>query len=395
MERFLKQKGNQGSSSKTPEFVELDGLPSDPADRKPISTYSVNQRDETRRTYLLRGPCQPSGVAFPYRMIGNDSRHFPVTWYTTFKGWLEYIIKDNRVYCLHCYLFKDQVKNLQEAFISEGFNGWNRQDKVQCHQGEFNSLHNKAFKLGEDLLNQDQSIQTFVDKKSEKEKSSYRLRLGASSSLAKRLVKLGAPFRGHDESKDSLNKGLFLEILELMREQNEELGKVILGNAPENSQMTSPTFQQDLKHYFAQEVLKQIFEDLGEDYFSLLVNESCGVSNKEQMSVVIRYVYKYGVVKERFIGLIHVLETSVLTLKSTIDDLFSRNVLSMGKIRGQGYDGANVTNSLSQCLQRKEQDLVNASSLVYSTKRQLEYFRSEGYNKFVEKAISFCENMIF
>ncbi|XP_076916479.1 uncharacterized protein LOC143576221 [Bidens hawaiensis] len=171
MERFLKKKGNQGSSSKTPELVELDDLPLDPADRKPISTYNVNQGDEIRRTYLLRGPCQPSSVAFPYRMIGNDSRHFPVTWCTNFKGWLEYSIKNDRVYFLHCYLFKDQVKNLQEAIISEGFNGWNRQDKVQRHQGEFNSLHNKAFKMGEDLLNQDQLIQIFVDKKSEKEKS--------------------------------------------------------------------------------------------------------------------------------------------------------------------------------------------------------------------------------
>ncbi|XP_076943980.1 uncharacterized protein LOC143614420 [Bidens hawaiensis] len=188
--------------------------------------------------------------------------------------------------------------------------------------------------MGEDLLNQDQLLQTFVDKKSEKEKSNYRLRLGASSSVTKRLVKIGAPFRGHNESKDSLNKGLFLEILELMGEQNEELGKVILGNAPGNSQMTSPTIQQDLKHCFAQEVLKIFFEDLGEDYFSLLVDESCDVSNK------VRYVDKYGVVKERFIGLVHVLETSTLTLKSSIDDLFSRHGLSLGKIRGQGYDGA-------------------------------------------------------
>ncbi|XP_076947500.1 uncharacterized protein LOC143619454 [Bidens hawaiensis] len=50
-----------------------------------------------------------------------------------------------------------------------------------------------------------------------------------------------------------------------------------------------------------------------------------------------------------------------------------------------------VTNSLSQRLQRKEQDLVNASSLVSSTKRQLEDFRLEGYNKFVENVSSFCE----
>jgi hypothetical protein len=104
--------------------------------------------------------------------------------------------------------------------------------------------------------------------------------------------------------------------------------------------MTSPKIQQDIKHCYAQEVLKQICEDLDGDVFSLLVDESSDVSKKEQMAVVIRYVDKYGVVKERFIGLVHVLETSALTLKSAIDDLFARHGLSLAKIRGQGYDGA-------------------------------------------------------
>ena len=56
MEWFLRMKGKGGeTSSKTPEFVDLDTLPSDPADRKPISSYNVNQRDEIRRAYILRG----------------------------------------------------------------------------------------------------------------------------------------------------------------------------------------------------------------------------------------------------------------------------------------------------------------------------------------------------
>ncbi|KAK9050926.1 hypothetical protein SSX86_027551 [Deinandra increscens subsp. villosa] len=58
------------------------------------------------------------------------------------------------------------------------------------------------------------------------------------------------------------------------------------------------------------------------------------------MSVVLRYVDKLGFVKERFIGLVNVKETTALCLKSAIDGLFARFSLSLGRVRGQGYDGA-------------------------------------------------------
>ncbi|XP_076886823.1 uncharacterized protein LOC143536794 [Bidens hawaiensis] len=58
------------------------------------------------------------------------------------------------------------------------------------------------------------------------------------------------------------------------------------------------------------------------------------------MAVVLRYVDKLGFVNERFIGLVHVMETTTLSLKAAIDDLFARNNLSIGRVRGQGYDGA-------------------------------------------------------
>ncbi|XP_022041267.1 uncharacterized protein LOC110943844 [Helianthus annuus] len=51
----------------------------------------------------------------------------------------------------------------------------------------------------------------------------------------------------------------------------------------------------------------------------------------------------------------------------------------------------NITHTLSQCLQRKEQDLMNAVKLVSSTKNQLEKFRLEGFNEFLEKVNSFCD----
>ncbi|XP_026378535.1 uncharacterized protein LOC113272972 [Papaver somniferum] len=59
------------------------------------------------------------------------------------------------------------------------------------------------------------------------------------------------------------------------------------------------------------------------------------------MAIVLRYV-KDGCVIESFVGIEHVSSTTALSLKSAIDDFFSRHGLSISKVRGQGYDGASI-----------------------------------------------------
>ncbi|XP_076921231.1 uncharacterized protein LOC143582593 [Bidens hawaiensis] len=225
--------------------------------------------------------------------------------------------------------------------------GWNIVSKrIKCrekfsnHVGKINSFHNKARKKGKDLLNQAQSIPVAIDKGTDLHKKQYRIRLHASARLTKALLNGSLAFHGHDESEESLYRGNFIEFLIVFGELSEEIGKVILGNAPGNNQMTSPSIQKELCNCFAEEVLKRIFEELNDDVFSILVDESRDISKKEQMAVVLRYVDKLGFVKERFIGLVHVMETTALSLKAAIDDLFARHNLSIGRVRGQGYDGA-------------------------------------------------------
>ncbi|XP_023760010.2 uncharacterized protein LOC111908413 [Lactuca sativa] len=74
------------------------------------------------------------------------------------------------------------------------------------------------------------------------------------------------------------------------------------------------------------------------DVYNILVDESSDVS-KKQMAIVLRYVDKRGIVNERFVGVVYVLDTSSLTLKATIDIVFSNNNLSIVHVRGQCYDG--------------------------------------------------------
>ncbi|AEE77585.1 General transcription factor 2-related zinc finger protein [Arabidopsis thaliana] len=51
-----------------------------------------------------------------------------------------------------------------------------------------------------------------------------------------------------------------------------------------------------------------------------------------------------------------------------------------------------LTNSLSVALQRKDQDILNAMSLVKSTKQQLFKLRDDGWDSFLNEVFSFCKD---
>ncbi|KAM2473505.1 hypothetical protein PS1_006330 [Malus domestica] len=58
------------------------------------------------------------------------------------------------------------------------------------------------------------------------------------------------------------------------------------------------------------------------------------------MAMVLRYEDDNGHIIERFVGIQHVTDTTSSSLKDATDTFFSRNGLSISKLRGQGYDGA-------------------------------------------------------
>ena len=62
----------------------------------------------------------------------------------------------------------------------------------------------------------------------------------------------------------------------------------------------------------------------------------------------LRYISKGGEVKERFLGLVHVVDTTSLTLKTAIESLLLEHSLPLSRVRGQGYDGAsNMRDSIN------------------------------------------------
>ncbi|XP_022852849.1 zinc finger MYM-type protein 1-like [Olea europaea var. sylvestris] len=274
-------------------------LPTDPDLRIPILDYNANIRDEVRRAYMLK----------------------------EFGSWLEYSVEKDAAYCLYCYLFRTSSgkQGGGESFVGEGFTYWKDKKRLHTHVGLHDSAHNQARIKCEVLMNQEQHIQSVFYKQSEQARNAYVTRLNASIDCVRVLLRQGHSFRGHDESEDSSNPAI---------------NAVTLGNAPHNCKLTSPVVQKDIVNACAIETINVIIKDVGDSLFSILVDESCDVSMKEQMSIVLRYVDNSGHVNERFIGIEHVTSTTALSLKAAIDKVFSRYNLSMSRLRGQGYDGA-------------------------------------------------------
>ncbi|CAN1163104.1 Zinc finger MYM-type protein 1 [Linum perenne] len=363
----LVNQSREGPPSKSPSLSKgwkINGIPleTDPGLRQKILIYHPNVQDEIRRAYLLKGPYQPREHSFKFREFGERRRRFNPSWFDQYT-WLEYSIAEDAAYCLDCYLFRHEI----------------------------------------------QSDQT---------KKDYRVRLEASVKCINWLLKHGLPFRGHDESEDSPNRGLFLSLLEFYASDIEHVKSVVLGNAPKNLQMTSPDIQKDIVHALALETSKLITKDIGDDFFAILADESRDVSVKEQMGVVLRYVDGKGCVLERFLG--------------AIESMLVKHGLSISKVRGKGYDGASnmkgelnglktlileespsayyiycfahrlgaVTNLVGasckrqdiirETQQNKDQDIVNAIHLVKVSKRRLQDMRDNGWEVLFQEVVEFC-----
>ena len=120
------------------------------------------------------------------------------------------------------------------------------------------------------------------------------------------------------------------------------LDKALTVDITNNSLLVSSDVEKDSIKCFADEILHSILEDMGQDVFCLLVEESRDVSYKEQMAVVLRYVDKCGIVKENLVGIVRVKDTTAANLESCIDPLFARlnKVEIETSKRSDIYDGA-------------------------------------------------------
>ncbi|XP_048530466.1 zinc finger MYM-type protein 1-like [Triticum urartu] len=313
-------------------------LEPDPGKRIAIVDYDVNDQNRIRRGYIAKGACRPKKYAFPQHPVGG-MRRFVAKWFKSYE-WLEYSKELDAAFCFVCYLFKDNSHVGGDCFVNGGFRNWNHKASFGKHVCGINNAHNKAQEKYNFFIAPKTTIVESFSSTTKQDKVLYIARLTYSLKCLRFLLGQGLAFRGHDEREVSLNKGNFLELLHWLAENFEEVNKVVLKNAPKNNKMIAHEIQTDLINSCAKETTRLMMEELGDSCFSILADESSDVYLQEQLALCLRYVDKIGRVVERFLGILHVADTTSLTLKTTIESLLMENGLTFSRVHGQGYDGA-------------------------------------------------------
>ncbi|XP_066316782.1 uncharacterized protein [Miscanthus floridulus] len=373
-------------ASKPPAY-DINRLPYDLGERLPIEDYPVNDQDAIRRAYITKGACKPYIHDFPYRNIGGVPRRFSIQWLYNYE-WLEYSVKKDSVFCFIFYLFKKGSGS--KTFIVDEWNNWNIGNTALLkHSGS--RAHKAAQERYIGFMNPKVAIDYNIDKWSEEELRLYKKRLTYSLRCIKFLLHHGLAFRGHDESEESSNRGNFIELLKFLSGNSEEVNKYVLNNAPDDT--TSLSLKKAIEVLLVsnglsmQQIRGQVLVAVAKgntdcktffDQVSILLNivevsckrhdmlRNARLENvKKALECVHDVLIELGAdnaYKEDWTK-IHF----VLGAFKTFEFVFFVHLM---------YVILGYTNELSECLQRRDQDILNAISLVNVAKSRMQELRS-------------------
>ena len=156
----------------------------------------------------------------------------------------------------------------------------------------------------------------------------------------------GIALRGHRESMEerqdpSTNPGNFRSLVTLLSRHSDVVRKQ-LHERPRNASWLGNHIQNELVQIMAEMVLSNITAEVKEAcYFTIIADETKDISKREQLSIVLRYVYK-GIVHERFVGYVHAHELDASALSQYILKMLSDMDTDIAYCVSQCYNGASV-----------------------------------------------------
>ena len=311
--------------------------------------------EQNLQLLVQEGSCQPEEKDMP----GN---HFP---YTKGKGsfksshyyvinslgesvrrhWLAYSYKSDYCYCHTCWLFGDS--EAKKSVWVNGVTDWYNIKKTIIAHAKSAAHHRSVVSYSAFAISSKQCIDSAFQKQIEAEVSKWKVVLTHQFSLIRVLTSLGLPLRGHREGIDDDNPGVYLSILKHIGRIDPILGEHI--NSQQKIKYLSKTITDEQVEILAANVRAKIISMCRESkFFTVIVDSTTDISHKDQMAMLLRFVYieresKTFKIDEHFIGFYHVINATAqgicdLVYKVLFEDL----ALEHKHLKGQAYDGASV-----------------------------------------------------
>ena len=201
------------------------------------------------------GPTQSLRIIFPSKCFGTKQRAFRPAWYDSHKG-LEYSLSQDAAYCFCCRMFPPPNKRaLDIAFTSTGYHQWKKATEKDAgfSQHERSDYHATTFCLWKEFEQRQisgKTIDASISSLHEKTINENRRYVKQVARVLCLTARQKIAQRGHKEDVNSPNKGNFLEILELMSEQDDIVKNRFTGKS--RVKYTSPKIQNEILALLAQ-----------------------------------------------------------------------------------------------------------------------------------------------
>ncbi|XP_030002747.1 zinc finger MYM-type protein 1 [Sphaeramia orbicularis] len=296
--------------------------------------------------------------------------------------------KTNRLFCWSCLLF---TSDKSSTWVSSGFISLTNLSK-SAHRHQNSATHLQATVCLKTFG--DSSVDLHLDEQRCNYAAAHNNKVRQNREILKRLInvvtflgKQELAFRGHDVSKDSENKGNYLELLEFLAEYDSplrchlDMATVFIG--------TSSKIQNNLIQAVADVMTEAMKAEVRETPFvSVMVDETTDVNNTAQMSYVLRYTTD-GDVKERFFQFSDVSGDKCAEAIAGQVLEFLEDCGCTDKVIAQCYDGATVMASGLNGVQAKIKEKIPQALFVHCCSHSLNLVMSQGASKIKECKIFF------
>ena len=288
----------------------------------------------------------------PKLQLKTRGRVFQEEWYQR-KDWLCGSEGMKGLFCWPCLLFRPGVSQTWTETGYTNMHGFlcdcKKHEKASAHLGAYKMW--KTFDVTErvDVLFS-RARREEVERHNEEVKQNREM-LKTLSEAVLFLAKQELPFRGHDESSLSLNKGNYRELLALIGKFDSvfecrlrgRLAAFETGNAGVFTGV-SADIQNDLIECIDSVIQDQIDKEIEDcTFLSIQIDETTDVSTKEQLSAIIR-LDKKGEIVERFLKFADVsTDRTAPAITVIVKKVLSKYGDSLqNKLIMQTYDGATV-----------------------------------------------------
>ena len=303
------------------------------------------------------GPAQPVLQEYPSFVDGTGrKRSFLAAWYQA-HSWLEYSQSTNSAFCFACRHFRKPGYKGKPPFVSEGFQTWK---KAHCKdagltQHEGSNDHLMAMVDWDDYkkIKPAGGVQQMQSDEYRKQVSENRHYVKTVAEVLLLTATQNMAQRGHKEAALEQNPGNFKKILNLVVKHDASIAARFVNDGVV-TRYTGKDIQNEIFETLAALVRDQIIDEVRSSvYFSVLADETKDVSKKEQISIVLRYLYR-NEVRESFMEFkaAHGLDAQSLS-QTILNCLQSYGLDTTSCLVGQCYDGASVMSGIHKGVQSR------------------------------------------